>query len=1090
MNRFAIGLCAVSIVFPVLLHAQPQVPEKIVVGCGNFRPMFFESQGGAAGRDVDLWRLWSHKTGIEVEYRVMQWSEVIPALLNHEIDVVNGATFTPERAKQMAFTKPHQELLAYLFYHESIPTPRSLADLRGYTVGVLKGSSIEEYLRQNLPKAQIIPLPNYEILAVSAMQGRIKAFVAEEPLISYYLTLTGGANAFRRSTDFVLDSSLCMAVRLEDQQLLNKINEGFDAITENEVLQIDKGWFGAERTADSKWHLWLFVIAGIGVALLVMITFARVWDRELENIQVVRQKFLNLWIVFAAVMVVPVCLNSLMRAFEFGWQPLYTFHLCIGICVIIFAIFRNRIHYYLRTLFVLLGLYLLGLGGLMTYGIVGATNAPLMTLVIVAVILFGMKVGIVAIIVSLVTIGGIAIAFQLELLHPGFDVVAYSLSFTTWFTVFVFFAFYTIAAGLGIAGIYRHMEEALHARQKSESLFRNLVETTSDLIWEINATGEFVYCSPQTETILGYKQEEFLGKKFYAFLPEQEKQQLIKMFQSYASAGKPFSTLENANLHKNGQRVILESSGVPIVDDSGKLVGYRGVARDITERKKAEAERERLMVAVEQAVESIIITDASMKVLYANPAFETITGYDRGEALGITLGLLKSDEHDTVIDEIRDAVASGKPWSGRMQNKRKEGTPYTAEVVFSPVRDAAGTLINYIIIQRDITNEMALEEQLRQSQKMEAIGQLAGGVAHDFNNLLQAIIGYSDLAIGEVNEKDPLYNPLDEIMKASLRASTLVRQLLAFSRRQVLEMRDINLNEVVDNLIKMIRRVIGEHITLAVHDSGDLGAVRADAGQIEQILMNLCVNARDAMPKGGAITIKTGNVSLDEDFCEANNWDKPGRYVCLSVADTGCGIDEETRSKIFEPFFTTKEVGKGTGLGLATVYGIVKQHDGLIQVLSTVGKGTTFNVYFPLVERSAATAQKQEKGPAPGGVETILVAEDDAIVSRLAKTILERSGYTVFIADDGVEAMALFQKHADDISLALLDVIMPKMSGLAVFERIRKCRPELCVLFSSGYSIDTVHAGVIFDEHTQMIQKPYHPDDLLRKVRQVLDGKN
>lgn len=230
-------------------------------------------------------------------------------------------------------------------------------------------------------------------------------------------------------------------------------------------------------------------------------------------------------------------------------------------------------------------------------------------------------------------------------------------------------------------------------------------------------------------------------------------------------------------------------------------------------------------------------------------------------------------------------------------------------------------------------------------------------------------------------------------------------------------------------------------------------------------------------------------MQIDDAFCAANNWNKPGSYVCLSVTDTGCGMDEETRSKIFEPFFTTKEVGKGTGLGLATVYGIVKQHEGFIHVSSTPGKGTTFDIYLPIVARSATAPLKQEMGPAPGGTETVLVAEDDAIVCRLAQTILQRSGYTVLAAADGAEAMELFRKHRDDISLVILDVIMPKMSGLAVFERIREKRPELCVLFSSGYSIDAVHGGVVFNERTQMIQKPYHPDDLLRKVRQVLDGK-
>ncbi|MCK5862597.1 MAG: response regulator, partial [Candidatus Hydrogenedentes bacterium] len=284
-------------------------------------------------------------------------------------------------------------------------------------------------------------------------------------------------------------------------------------------------------------------------------------------------------------------------------------------------------------------------------------------------------------------------------------------------------------------------------------------------------------------------------------------------------------------------------------------------------------------------------------------------------------------------------------------------------------------------------------------------------------------------------------------------------------------------------------RVIGENIILDVRDDLELGTIHADTGQVEQVLMNLCVNARDAMPDGGTITIKTKNVQIDKVFSKEQDENiPPGCYICLSTSDTGCGMHEKTCKNIFDPFFTTKEVGKGTGLGLATVYGIVKQHEGFIQVQSEVDKGTTFSIYLPRVDRTAARVIVEEKKIVPSGTETILIAEDDRMVCRLSETVLKRSGYTVLTAADGKEAWELFQKHADDISLILLDVIMPKLSGLAVFERVREVHPDILVLFSSGYSIDTVHAGVVFNDRTQMIQKPYHPDALLRKVRQVLDS--
>jgi two-component system, cell cycle sensor histidine kinase and response regulator CckA len=381
-----------------------------------------------------------------------------------------------------------------------------------------------------------------------------------------------------------------------------------------------------------------------------------------------------------------------------------------------------------------------------------------------------------------------------------------------------------------------------------------------------------------------------------------------------------------------------------------------------------------------------------------------------------------------------------------------------------------------------------LEAQLRQAQKMEAVGQLAGGVAHDFNNLLQGILGYGDLALGDLETDNPASASVKEIMKAANRAATLVGQLLAFSRRQVLEMAHLDLNEVVADLMKMIRRVIGEHIALDVISGHDLGIVRADRGQIEQILMNLCVNARDAMPEGGRITIETENVRIDASFCQTHPWADPGRYALLSLTDTGCGMDKETLGSIFEPFFTTKGVGEGTGLGLSTVYGLVKQHEGLVHVYSEIGKGTTFKIYLPQVERSAATVGDKIEGPAPEGTETVLLAEDDETVRKLSQAILSRAGYTVLTATDGEEALRVFEENSDEIDLALLDVMMPKLGGRAVCDRIRETHPRTRVLFSSGYSMNAIHTNFVLDRGFALIQKPYERKALLRKVREVLDG--
>ena len=382
-----------------------------------------------------------------------------------------------------------------------------------------------------------------------------------------------------------------------------------------------------------------------------------------------------------------------------------------------------------------------------------------------------------------------------------------------------------------------------------------------------------------------------------------------------------------------------------------------------------------------------------------------------------------------------------------------------------------------------------LEDQLRQSQKMEAIGRLAGGVAHDFNNLLQVITGYTDLAGDELEDGHPACESLREVGKAAESAAALVGQLLAFSRRQIMRPEDLDINEVVVGLMKMLERVIGEHIRLELIRGHRLDSVHADRSMIEQILMNLSVNARDAMPAGGCLTIETENVRVDAEYCEAHPWAKPGRYVLLSVTDTGFGMDEDTLQRVFEPFFTSKGLGKGTGLGLATVYGIVKQHDGMITAYSEVDKGTTFKVYLPVNERRAATIGTKIEGAVLGGTETILLAEDDDSVRELARTMLQHAGYAVLAARNGHDAVNLFAEHCKDVDLLILDVVMPGMGGREAYEQIKAQRPDIPALFASGYSENAIHTNFVLEESLTLIQKPFGRRALLRAVREALDLK-
>jgi two-component system cell cycle sensor histidine kinase/response regulator CckA len=413
-----------------------------------------------------------------------------------------------------------------------------------------------------------------------------------------------------------------------------------------------------------------------------------------------------------------------------------------------------------------------------------------------------------------------------------------------------------------------------------------------------------------------------------------------------------------------------------------------------------------------------------------------------------------------------------------------------------PTLDAKGQVVAVAHIVKDITaskqaerEREKLNEQLRASQRMEAIGSLAGGVAHDFNNLLSVILSYTGFALDGVRTGDPLRDDLGEVKNAAERAVALTRQLLAFSRKQVLQPVPLSLNQIAAGLEKMLRRILGEDIDLVQVLAPDLGLTLADPGQIEQVLMNLVVNARDSMPEGGKLTIETANVEIDEEYAARHVAVKPGSYVQLAVSDTGCGMDEQTKARLFEPFFTTKEKGKGTGLGLSTVYGIVKQSGGNIWVYSEPGKGTTFKIYLPR-ELSATTATATKRPTVPRrttGTETILVVEDEEALGKVARRTLDAAGYKVLTAADGDEALLQSAQHAGDIHLLLTDVVMPRMSGRALAQELSKTRPALKVLYMSGYTDNAiVHHGVL-DRGTHFLGKPFTGADLTRKVREVLD---
>lgn len=526
------------------------------------------------------------------------------------------------------------------------------------------------------------------------------------------------------------------------------------------------------------------------------------------------------------------------------------------------------------------------------------------------------------------------------------------------------------------------------------------------------------------------------------------------------------------------------------VSETGRVNFY---AMDITGRKRAEKALQRSEAEYRSLVEgakyAIYWVGEDGCLLSVNPAMVKMLGYDSAEEV-LRLNTREDIYRDpSVREHLRTEHAEGLD-GVEVEWKRKDGSPLFVRLNGRAVRNKSRAIEYFEVIAENITERRALEKQLLQAQKMEAVGQLAGGIAHDFNNLLTVITGYSEMSLAALKESDPVYANISETKKAAERAADLTRQLLAFSRKQVLRPKVLDLNAVVSDLKRIVERVLGEHIDLSMMLDSSLASIKADPSQLEQVLMNLVVNARDAMPAGGSLTIETANAELDSAYVRKHIGARSGRFVMLAVTDTGCGMDETTKSQIFEPFFTTKEQGKGTGLGLSTVYGIVKQSGGYIWVYSEPGRGTAFKIYFPCAAENAD--RSQETIPAKeslGGNETILLVEDDEMVRNLAFRALQKLGYFVLEAANGAEATLICQQLERPIDLLVSDVVMPSVSGTELCSRLIAIRPEMRVLMMSGYPLGVAggHEGV-FHEGAAFLQKPFTLDTLARKVRETLDG--
>ncbi|PWB80682.1 MAG: hybrid sensor histidine kinase/response regulator [Candidatus Methylomirabilota bacterium] len=630
-------------------------------------------------------------------------------------------------------------------------------------------------------------------------------------------------------------------------------------------------------------------------------------------------------------------------------------------------------------------------------------------------------------------------------------------------------------------------ELAEQALRESEAKYWALVTQINDGLFVVDVQGVITFANRALAQIHGLESpEQLVGRSLFEFIAPIALDHVKELFTGAVETGITAEVVETQIVRADGESAFIEIKSVPILED-GRVAGFRGILRDVTERKRTEGQIRLQAAALEGAANGIVITDRNGTIRWVNPAFTRLTGYTAEEVVGRTPRLLRSGRHDQAFyRNLWATVLSGRVWQGEIVNRRKDGRLYTEAQTITPVPDEHGDIAHFIAIKQDITEHKRMEEQLRQAQKLEAIGLLAGGIAHDFNNLLNGIIGFAELALKELPEGSRGASYLARVPRLGRQAGSLIGQLLAFARKAPLERQPLDLNPLLKESGKLLQRTFPETITIQVEPAFEPLVANADLGEVQQIILNLATNARDAMPHGGVLTLRLVPVTLTESSLGDHPHRRPGAFACLTVADTGTGIPSAVRDRIFEPFFTTKALGHGTGLGLASVYGIVHQHEGWLEVETAEGQGSAFHVFLPIVP-IPADVTPSVGGAMPHGRETLLLVEDNPIVLEMGEILLSDLGYTVFTAADGVEALAVFRTHPN-IALVLTDAIMPRMGAADLIPALRALNPDIKVLVSTGYAPDEIRRTLEHLKINGYIRKPFSQADVATAVRAGIDG--
>jgi two-component system cell cycle sensor histidine kinase/response regulator CckA len=646
----------------------------------------------------------------------------------------------------------------------------------------------------------------------------------------------------------------------------------------------------------------------------------------------------------------------------------------------------------------------------------------------------------------------------------------------------------------GIASDITERKEIEEALQRQQTELRVLFDLTPAMICFKDTENNILRVNKRLAEIIGKSVEEIEGKSSADLHSEEAAKFYLDDLEVIRSRAPKLGIIETIR-DREGKELWVQTDKVPVCNKDGEVIGIVVMCQDITERKIAEEALRLLSSAVMQSKEAILITDAELdlpgpRIVFVNPAFTEMTGYTAEEVFAKTPRIFQGPRTDkTVLSRLRRNLERGEVFVGEAINYRKDGQEFDLEWQITPIRDAAGVITHFLAIQRNITARKRFEAQLFQSQKMETVGKLAGGVAHEFNSILTAIIGQSELLLGDLPARSPYAKSAAEISKAAARAAILTRQLLAYGRKQVLQPEILDLNRVMASMQGVFLHLMGSDVDMQIIPASGLQAVKADAGQIEQVVMNMAINARDAMPNGGKLTLETANVSFDQESMADNPELKPGDYVMLAITDTGKGMSADMKARIFEPFFSTKDVGHGIGLGLSTCYGIIKQSGGHISVYSELARGATFKIYLPQVEQPKKKPLHRPDSPdLPRGTETILLVEDDPALREMAATLLRRLGYTVLPAADGIEALSMKQQRdVGHIDVLFTDVVMPHMSGKELSERMKALYPQTRILFTSGYTENSMLRQGVLNKGLALLEKPFTPSALAHKLREVLD---